>query len=245
MEETVKQEVPGKSLANLIAWLSVCVLSAAWGAGMDTDWQSYWKQLGAFGLVSAVGLNAAARVRATCKRRAHQIALSSHLEERLSNFADEPELDPQLRSAVARLLDEVEPDGLGGSDERTRFPVASGWPVLVTPLTPTGGPSRRATTTRAVLRNVSRTGVGLLHSIALPVGPTRLTYRLGDGHIVSLVIEIRWCESQHDGRFASGGRFLQVTTPDAKELAVHAQGLIAGDSPLDSCHDDCTMTVGQ
>ncbi|MGE0534803.1 MAG: PilZ domain-containing protein [Pirellulales bacterium] len=242
----MKPEVPGKSLANLIAWLSVCVLSAAWGAGMDASWQNCWKQLGAFGLASAVGLNAAARVRATYKRRAHQIAVASHLEERLTNFADEPELDPQLRSAVARLLDEVEADSTTANDDRTRFPVSSGWPVLATPLTQTGGPSRRATTTRAVLRNVSRTGIGLLHSIPLPIGTMRLTYRLNDGHIVSLIIEIRWCERQSDGRFASGGRFLEVATPDARELAVHGKGLIAGDSPLETgCHDDCSMTVAQ
>lgn len=245
MEETVNKEIPGKSLANLIAWLSVCVLSAAWGAGMDADWQACWKQLGAFGLASAVGLNAASRVRATYKRRAEQVALASHLEERLSIFADEPELDPQLRSIVGRLLEDVEADnGDNDNDNRTGFPVASGWPVLVTPLTGNRGPSRRATTTRAMLRNVSRTGVGLLHSLALAVGPARLTCRLRDGQVVSLVIEIRWCERQSDGRFASGGRFLEVTTPDPRELAVHAQGLNAVEAPHEPCSHDRVMTVG-
>jgi hypothetical protein len=227
MEESVQQEVPGKSLANLIAWLSVCVLSAAWGAGMDADWQSYWKLLGAFGLASAVGLNAAARVRATYKRRAQIIALSNHLEERLTSFAD--------RSAVARLLDEVEADGNDPGDDRTRFPVPSGWPVLLTPLTRTAAPARRAITIRAVLRNVSRTGAGLLHAIELPLGPARLTYRLGDGHIVSLIVEIRWCERQADGHFYSGGRFVEVTMPDAKELAAHSKGLIVTEPSLESC----------
>ena len=235
MEESVQQEVPGKSLANLIAWLSVCVLSAAWGAGMDASWQSYWKLLGAFGLASAVGLNAAARVRATYKRRAQIIALSNHLEERLTSFADEPELDPQLRSAVARLLDEVEADANDPGDDRTRFPVPSGWPVLLTPLSRTPGPTRRATTIRAILRNVSRTGAGMLHAIELPLGPARLTYRLRDGHIVSLLVEIRWCERQADGHFYSGGRFVEVTMPDAKELAAHSKGLVVAEPSLESC----------
>ena len=244
MDETINKEIPGKSLANLIAWLSVCVLSAAWGAGMDADWQAYWKQLGAFGLASAVGLNAASRMRATYKRRAEQIALSSHLEERLSNFADEPELDLQLRSIVGRLLEDVEVCSDSDNDDRTRFPIASGWPVLVTPLATKGVPSRRATTTRAMLCNVSRTGVGLLHSLALAVGPARLTCRLRDGQIVSLIIEIRWCERQSDGRFASGGRFLEVANPDPRELAIHAQGLIAVEAPHEPRASECAMTVG-
>lgn len=50
-----------KSLPADIAWLSVCVISVAAGHLIDDFMELTWFLVGSFGLISAVGLQAAAR----------------------------------------------------------------------------------------------------------------------------------------------------------------------------------------
>ena len=61
-------------ITSNIGWLSVCILSAAWGDLMlPSEWQDFWVVIGVFGLASALGLAsvAAAKKRATTVANQH------------------------------------------------------------------------------------------------------------------------------------------------------------------------------
>jgi hypothetical protein len=74
---------PGASISNLILWLSAGLLAAAWGSTIDPSWQPIWLRLGAFGLVSAIGLRVAARVRETRIQQAAIQNVESTLNKRV------------------------------------------------------------------------------------------------------------------------------------------------------------------
>ena len=68
------------SMPSLIAWLSVCLLAAAWGHTLDQHWQAVWRQTGAFGLAAAVGLGALERMRGARSRSEQQDHDGAHGE---------------------------------------------------------------------------------------------------------------------------------------------------------------------
>ena len=75
--------VRGVSITNLIAWLSVCLLAAAWGATIDPSWQPIWMRLGAFGLASALGLSATSKFRERRKLQDAQTKVETTLNKRV------------------------------------------------------------------------------------------------------------------------------------------------------------------
>jgi len=63
-----------------MAWLSVALLAAAWGAEVGRSWQTVWLHGGLLGLVSAVGLSYASRA-----VQARQAAINqAHADARLA-----------------------------------------------------------------------------------------------------------------------------------------------------------------
>ncbi len=70
----------------------------------------------------------------------------------------------------------------------------------------------RGNTVLAVTREISRTGVGLLHRGS--VSPGEVTLRLAsETRNFEYRVEIRWCHPCDNGMFLSGGRF--VHKPDS------------------------------
>jgi len=70
-----------RPLRNLIAWLSLCLLTAGLGQQIDAPIRELWIPIGLFGLVSAVALDIALRtreavttykIRQTTQRRLHR-----------------------------------------------------------------------------------------------------------------------------------------------------------------------------
>ena len=80
---------PARATSVLIAWLSVCMLAAAWGAKMGPEWVASWRQWGAFGLSAAVGLNIADRMRAAKRRRQAEATAQQVIERRISTVIEE------------------------------------------------------------------------------------------------------------------------------------------------------------
>lgn len=67
----------GNSLANLIAWLSLCLLAVGSAPSLDTEWRQVWANAGMFGLVAAVAFVL------------RQKAIRTLAERRLDHFAAE------------------------------------------------------------------------------------------------------------------------------------------------------------
>lgn len=60
----------------------------------------------------------------------------------------------------------------------------------------------------AFTRELSTTGVGLLHNVRLRPGLVTIALRTQDGDEVRLPTEILWCRPCGDGWYVSGGKFI-------------------------------------
>ena len=64
------------------------------------------------------------------------------------------------------------------------------------------------TTYQVFTRDISRSGLGLLHKMPLEPGRIQVTIQLRTGTSVELEAELLWCEASRSSRFVSGARFL-------------------------------------
>jgi hypothetical protein len=62
----------------------------------------------------------------------------------------------------------------------------------------------------AFARDVSATGIGLVHLMPIDRGDVIVTLSLPSGRLVSLRTEILWCRNYDNGWYSSGGRFVHV-----------------------------------
>lgn len=71
----------------------------------------------------------------------------------------------------------------------------------------------RGNTVAAMTREISTSGVGLLHRGSLTAGD--VTVRMaGDSRTYEYRVRIEWCQPCGNGMFMSGGRFLRDGLPD-------------------------------
>lgn len=193
------------SVTNHIAWLSVCVLAAAWGSSLEPVWQPTWKIAGAFGLASALGLSVAERLRATRKQWAAQKAAERRLKRRILTLIREESPD-LTRSAQPVPCWSSGPEALLDRQRRgLRVPVKAPRQVVLTPLRTDG--TTKVSGIRAWLENVSDTGLGLVHDVFVPAGPARVTLRHHASGMISMMMELRWCERLDNYWYASGLAF--------------------------------------
>jgi hypothetical protein len=67
--------------------------------------------------------------------------------------------------------------------------------------------TRRGNTIAAITREISRTGIGMLHRGA--ISPGEVTVKMaGDARTFEYRVMIEWCTPCDNGMFMSGGRFL-------------------------------------
>lgn len=69
----------------------------------------------------------------------------------------------------------------------------------------------------AVTRDVSMTGVGLLHDEPIEEEFAVVNFDLLDGHPLSLLVEIRWSDIEQSGSYLSGGRFVGAVEPSSSD----------------------------
>ena len=62
----------------------------------------------------------------------------------------------------------------------------------------------------AFARDVSPSGIGLVHLMPLDRGEVVVNFPLPSGKLVALQTELLWCRDYGNGWYASGGRFLDV-----------------------------------
>jgi len=84
------------SFQSLIAWLSLCLLTTAWGPKLDPTWRERAAQFGSLGLAAAVGLEIAGRARGMIKKRSQQKATIRRIARNVGNAAAHTDSIPHI-----------------------------------------------------------------------------------------------------------------------------------------------------
>jgi hypothetical protein len=114
----------GMSPPSLIAWLSVCLLSAAWSNFIDVQWQRLWMEWGSFGSVAAVGLDKRRKAGSQPLINASELTTEARIEDRLA-ILDEQR---QIINATNRAFKQIE------TYARSQQLSVEGFPLRVIPL---------------------------------------------------------------------------------------------------------------
>ena len=206
---------------NLIAWLSLCLLAAAWGRTLDDRLQIAWSEIGTFGLIAAVGLEAIHRTRAVREQRARERAARKRMESGISRLLDESATLDAMNLALRKLVDDV---------ARRKGPqhCASGWtrrhceaeilrkyPLEIAAvgnanLDATALPEPR---TKGYVRQLASNSISFEHEEALNSRIVLATFRLSRGEQFVIVVDVLWTERDGDG-YLSGGTVLAAGAPD-------------------------------
>ena len=201
------------SIVALIAWLSTGLLTAGLGTMTDPSTQNLWLRAGCFGLVAAVGLDVAARMRAPparaksfralkrrCERSSGIVCRRTGYQHRTAHgrrtASDSATTDRQRESGAIRGA------ALGVQSARQGLRV------------PARKLRRRAEQRHAEvigrLENVSNSGFGMLLAEKLAVRLVIISILPPTEQEFELLAEILWCDPYPDGRMRAGGRLLRV-----------------------------------
>jgi hypothetical protein len=200
------------SLRSLIAWLSVCLLTAGWGAKLDSSVREQWSRVGLFGLAAAVGLEIVARTRRLLKMKAQQKATNRRITRNVDDVAAQSASVAQLGELLQRICQDSGTDlalsGEAGEAPRLRFRL----PVQLRPLigdeTPAPPPGTHSFV--AHVRNISATGVGLIHNEHIDSPRYVLDFPRKSGESLSVLVELIWQHRLADGPYHSGGKLIEV-----------------------------------
>jgi hypothetical protein len=222
----------GKSgqITSLIAYLSLCMLAAAFGAALGPGWSRWWAIFGLFGLASAIGLNLVNRARV---RRAER-AQNERLTVRIAQKLDEMVSDMEVSDAIHATLRQLQPSARNSTapDARrqaeTRLPLdrpATIWRLFRSSRT---ADYRRGESLAGQLRNVSHCGFSIAHDQRLERGLALLEFEMEIGRTMQFIADVLWCELQEDGGYLSGGKLLEELSPNDPRLEQFSVGEVSG-----------------
>ena len=199
------------SITRLIAFLSVCMLAAAFGSTLDQVWGRTWGIFGAFGLASAVALDALGRSRERAKELRERRERSSRAQERVDKMMREKEASEVLSAALRQIQPHVTDSGpqRGDLQDGPRQPIDA--PVTITPLCPSSG--KPGESVRGHVQNISHHGVGLAHDCNLNRDLVLLEITGTNGKPILLTVNILWCDIQPSGQYFSGGKVVELLGP--------------------------------
>lgn len=209
-----------KPLTEVIAGFSLCMLAAAFGSILGPEWCRSWAIFGAFGLVSAVGLDVFRRAQEQLREKERDARMAVLAEQNLNKVVTDLESSSTIREALRRVQRDSVSTATRSPTGCTNSRSAAQRRVTITRLR---GRSKTSENwmgdsftgyTRDISSHGSSHGVGLAHSQHLERGPVLLTFELGNGEHVSFVADMLWCESQGDGQYFSGGKLLDVPNPE-------------------------------
>ena len=212
------------SLPSLIAWLSVCLLAAAWGRSLDERWQTIWIEMGAFGLVSATGLGAIEQARVVREKRFQDRLLQTRLECGLAKLNEHSATLEAINAAIRRLTEHVEGIRRVRRSSRGASParVIAWFPLEVMPIEERGASldTNWSESIRGFIRQISSSAVSFEHAEPFGTHLVLLTFTLHRGEQLSFVVDVMWTEKSGDV-FVSGGTVLAVGIPahrDSEEV---------------------------
>lgn len=218
------------SMPSLIGWLSLCLLAAAWGHSLDEQWRTIWAEMGAFGLVAAVGLGTLDTVRTAYEKRYQDRLLQMRLEGGLARLNEHSATVDAINAAIRKLTQHVE----GLHRQRGRIPshsqakVVAWHPLEVMPIEERGASldAKWADPIRGFIRQISSRAVCFEHAEPFGTHLVLLTFTLSHGQQLSFVVDVMWTEKSGTAH-VSGGTVLAVGVParrmveDIHEYAMH------------------------
>lgn len=213
-------------LVELIGWLSLCLLAAAWGPSMESGWRQVWGVFGMFGLVSAAGLEAVQRVRMSQAQKREQNQALVRYENAMESIQRQKKADAAIQRATRRIAEfaaqqhvtvpGVELDDEAGeeaaenrrSEKRTKcsLPVE----ILVNNAEGRYVPWTEDDSHKAYIRDISPSGIGLLLNKRVDAHRAILRVILENDECVSLSACLLWCRPVKEGWFSSGGKLTEV-----------------------------------
>jgi len=227
---TAKSFVPiTGSITSLIAWLSVCLLAAGWGPRLDLEVCDWWVRIGCVGLAAAVGIEFSNRVRAVVKSEAKETAARREANRKMAATATAAAAEAQhdralaLADAVRRICQDHDRRDVAShkvpAERRTLFCE----PVQVQCLEMDGTlrAAQQQGTVTAHVRNISPSGVRLIHQERIGGPRFLLPFVLSNGEAICLLFELTWQYRLAGGRYHSGGKLMDVVTPDRAGQAPH------------------------
>ena len=202
-------------LTQLIAYLSLCMLAAAFGAMLGPVWSRWWAIFGTFGLVSAIGLRVLNRSRARLADRTRGKQLALKAERRLDEMMGDMESSGAIRAALRQFqpgATDPTPQGTNCQAE-PRLPLNK--PATITPLFRSSGDAgyRLGEPLAVRVRNISPHGFSLAHDQRMERGFVLLDFDLENGEPMQFIADVLWCELQDSGCYLSGGKLLEVVGP--------------------------------
>lgn len=92
-------------MRSLIAWLSVCVLVAAWGPQLDTSVKELWALVGSFGLASALAFDIFGQVHRHVTQHFQRQKVERQFERSLTRLLAQNEPSPAIRPPLQRVAE--------------------------------------------------------------------------------------------------------------------------------------------
>ena len=209
VDDVVPKSAP---LTRLIAYLSLCMLAASFGAMVGPAWSRWWAIFGAFGLVSAVGLDVLNRSRARRADHTRRKQFTLKAERKLDEMMGDMESSGEIRAALRQFQpDDTDPTPQGTNCQaEARLPLNK--PATITPLLRSSEDAGywRGEPLAVCVRNISRHGFSLAHDQRLERGFVLLEFELENGEPLQFIADVLWCELQDSGCYFSGGKILEV-----------------------------------
>jgi hypothetical protein len=214
------------SMSSLIAWFSVCLLAAAMGRSLDERWQVVWAEMGAFGLVAAVGLSSIERMRQARLQHSRNRALQARFECGLARLNQHSATIDSINAAVRKLAQHASLDTRGkfGKAQRNRrrdqLAMLEDYPLEIIPVADHPELDGEMKPIRGELQQISSRVVSFEHAESIPTRTVLLTFQLVDVRL-SFVVDVTWTQKV-DGTYSSGGTVLAVGVPSAEDEPVAA-----------------------
>ena len=229
LEETPPRRIV--SVPNLTAWLSLCILAAAWGRSLDDRWQPVWASMGAYGLVASVGLSALEKARRAHQKRLQDRAVRSRVECGLDRLHEQGATLDSVNAALRRLNSYVSrhpstvSDKAGHPKRASQAQSLASLPLEIAPVVDNGEDDcELASAIDGSIEKISSAGVSFLHAEPFVARVALLTFRLGEKQRLSFVVDVLWTEVTGAG-FMTGGTVLAVGVPDdpVETVATHRE----------------------
>lgn len=218
------------SISSCIAWLSVCLLAAAFGRTLDERWQQIWALAGVFGLAAAVGLGGLEKVRLVREKRVRDLASSTSFDGRLARLNKRSAALDMIDDAILLLTRHIdsEQQRQAYNPARGKSPsMLSHFPLRVTPIKDDGDAfdMDSAPSIAGSLHSISSSVVSFGHDQTFSERIGLLTFTLGKRKQLCFVVNVTWTRVLNGG-FVSTGAVMAAGIPadQVSEIALVESG---------------------
>jgi hypothetical protein len=210
-------------LTRLIAYLSVCMLAAAFGGMVGSAWCRLWMIFGTFGLTSAVGLDVLNRSRVQRADHARRKQVAMKAERKLDEMVGDIESSCAIRAALRQLQPAATDPTAQGTPGQAEPRLSLNKPATITRLFRSSGDAgyQLGKPLAGRVLNISLYGFGLAHDQRLERGIFLLEFAIENGVPLQLIADVLCCKLQANGGYFSGGKLLDVLIPsDARPARI-------------------------